>query len=159
MSLLLSTLIAFVFVFSACSTADRRNVAKECKYMVLQYPSAQTIDRLGEMTRSQCREILSNIIETPEFLNSYEFVRLIQSQYPPNLTLVVKPLGTSTPMPLLIKSGGARDRVFTAVDQSVDYDGRAHRYHFGRFAVDAVQGILKKGWDYRLVLSIDARGR
>lgn len=159
MSLVLSTLIVFAFAFSACSTVDRRNAAKECKYMVLQYPRAQKIDRLGEVTRSQCHEILSNIVETSEFLNFYEFVRLIQSQYPPNLTLVVKPKVTSPPKPLLIKSGGARDRVFPAVDHSVDYDGRAHRYHFGRYAVDAVQGILEEGWDYRLVLSIDARGR
>ncbi len=158
MKVLSLLLFVFIFVFEACSTLDRQEAAKECKYMIIQYPRAQKMARLVEMTLSQCQEIRSKIIETAGFLSSYEFVRIIQSEYPPSLTLVVLPKKIAPPNPVLIKSGGARDRVFTAVDHSVDYTGRVHRYAFGRYAVEALQGIVEEGWNYRLVLSLDSTG-
>ena len=159
MKVLLVLIVASIFVFEACSTMFQQDVATECKFTMIQNPRGQSIDRLGEMTRSQCHPIYSNIVETPKFLTFYEFVKLIQIQYPPTLTLVVKPKSNSLPKPVLIKSGGAKERVFSAVDYTVDYTGETHRYTFGRYAAEALIGVIEEGWSYRLVLSLDSTGR
>jgi len=148
--------IASIFIFESCSTMSQQDAAVECKFMMIQNPRGQRVDRLGEMTRSQCHPIYSNIVETPNFLTFYEFVRLIQIQYPPTLTLVVKPKSNSLPKPVLVKSGGARDRVFSAVDYTVDYSGETHRFTFGRYAAEALLGVVEEGWSYRLLLSLDS---
>jgi len=129
---------------------------EECPYMLIQNPRSQRVDRLGELSQRECHAIRSQIVETDEFKSAYEFVRLIRVQYPPTLTLVVKPKRPSSAKPVLIKSGGARDRVFNSVDHAVDYTGGSHRYTFGRFAAESLEGIRDEGWDYRLVLTLES---
>lgn len=153
------TVIGLALGVSGCSTLWQ-TAAKEddCSYMVIRNPRGQMVARLGELHQQECHPIQAHLVETADFVATYKFVRLIQTQYPPTLTLVVKPKGGSLAKPVLIKSGGARDRVFTSVDHTVDYTGESHRFVFGRFAAESFQGLEESDWAYHLVLSLEPAG-
>lgn len=143
--------LAFVLLTAgSCLFADR--APKKCDYMVLKNPAIP-----GPGT-PECHEIGSKLTQTAEFKASYKFVRLVQSYFPPDLTLVVVPKTASLPAPLLIRSGKAGEKVFRPVKHTVDYGGATHRYTFGRFAPEAIERIREgKEWPFNLILAIDRR--
>ena len=95
------------------------------------------------------------LVKGASFIASYDFERLIQSIYPPNLTLVVTRKGSALPTPILIKTGKAGERVFKPLNHTVDYTRNVHRYEFGRYAMNAIQGISGRRWDYKLILAVE----
>ena len=159
MKLFLWTVMGLALGVSGCSTLWQTADAKEdCSYVVIRNPRGQLVNRLGELRQQECHPIEAHLIETADFMATYKFIRLIQTQYPPTLTLVVKPKGGSLAKPVLIKAGGPSDRVFMAVDHTVDYTGESHSFVFGRYAAESFQGLQDSDWDYQLVLSLEPAG-
>ncbi len=153
MHILTSVVLAFVlFTAGSCFYPDRAGSPDKCNYVVIKYPAIQGFDT------PECYEIGSKLTQTAEFKASYDFLRLIQSHFPPTLTLVVVPKTKSLPAPILIKSGKAGENVFKPVKHTIDYGGKAHRYTFGRYAAGAIEGIRQgMDWHFNLILAIDRR--
>lgn len=144
--LFLSTLL-----ISGCAARKERiKLLAECRYMLVKYPGVKSLHApecfiLGPGT----------VVKAENFVASYDFERFIKSIYPPNLTLVVTRKGPALPTPIIIKSGKAGERVFKPLNHSVDYTGNVHRYEFGRYASNAIEGINGKSWNYKIILTVE----
>ncbi len=144
-------LVLLTLVASGCAALkERKKLLAECRYMLVKYPGVKSLHP------PECFIIRPDqLVRTENFVASYGFERFIQSIYPPNLTLVVTRKGSSLPQPILIKSGRAGERVFKPLNHTVDYTGEIHRYHFGRYAMGAIEGILAQNWEYHVILAVE----
>ncbi|NIO11746.1 MAG: hypothetical protein GTO40_28475 [Deltaproteobacteria bacterium] len=147
-------LVLLTLVAGGCAARkERLKLLAECRYLLVKYPGVKSLHS------PECFIIKPGTLEkTDSFVASYEFERLIQSIYPPNLTLVVTRKGGSLPTPVLIKSGRAGESVFKPLKHTVDYTGEIHRYQFGRYAMTAIQGLSGRKWDHKLILAVEPQG-
>jgi len=151
MKSVLSLLLLLTLIVSGCAVQKvRKKLLADCRYMLVKYPGVKSLHP------PECFIIWpKQLVKKADFLASYDFERFIQSIYPPDLTLVVTRKGSSLPTPILIKSGRAGERIFKPLNHTVDHTGEIHRYQFGRYAVNSIEGIRARDWEYHVILTLE----